>query len=96
MTYVVMSVYKELVWMQIAWLYPISKHRNSYISIWRANFARLDTRDVGLSNNMARSMKLTCCVLNKVFLENHFHDIINSSYKWLYLCNTYRCIGPST
>ena len=35
------------------------------------------TRDVGLSN----SMKLRCGVFNKVFLVNHWHDILNCSYK---------------
>ena len=33
-----------------------------------------DTRDVGLSNIMVRPMKLRCCLHNKVFLVNHWHD----------------------
>ena len=39
--------------------------------------------DVGLSNTMARPMKLRCCVFNKVFLVNHWRDILNCSCKWL-------------
>ena len=35
------------------------------------------TRDVGLSNSMARPMKLRCCVFNKVFLVNHWRDTLN-------------------
>ena len=34
------------------------------------------SRDVGLSNSMARPMKLKCCMINKVFLVNHCLDII--------------------
>ena len=41
------------------------------------------TCDVGLSNSMAWPMKLRCCVFNKVFLVNHWHDILNCSCKWL-------------
>ena len=33
------------------------------------------TCDVVLSNSMARPMKLRCCVFNKVFLVNHWHNI---------------------
>ena len=36
-----------------------------------------DSRDVGLSNSMARPMKLRWCVFNKVFLVNHWRDIVN-------------------
>ena len=39
-----------------------------------------DTRDVGLSNSVARLMKLRC-VFNKVFQVNHWRDILNCSYK---------------
>ena len=53
-----------------------------------------DTRDVGLSTSMALSMKLRCCVFNKVFLVNHRRDILNCRCKWLCLSNSYRCIGP--
>ena len=45
-----------------------------------------DTRDVGLSNSMVRPMKLKC-VFNKVFLVNHWHDILNCSCKWLCFSN---------
>ena len=48
----------------------VGEYKNSFI--WRANFAR---RYVGLSNGMARPMKLRCCVFNKVFLVNHWRDI---------------------
>ena len=37
--------------------------------------------DVGLSNSVVWPMKLRC-VFNKVFLVNHWHDILNCSYKW--------------
>ena len=37
------------------------------------------TRDVVLSNMKLRS------VFNKVFQVNHWHDILNCSYKWLVL-----------
>ena len=50
------------------------------------------TRDVGLFDNMAQPMKLRC-VFNKVFLVNHWHDILNCSYKWLCLGNYYMCTG---
>ena len=50
------------------------------------------THDIGLSN-MARPMKLRCCVFNKVFLVNHWCDILNCSYKWLSFSNSYKCIG---
>ena len=47
------------------------------------------TCDIGLSNSMARPMKLRCCVFNKVFLVNHWHDILNCSCKWLCFSNSY-------
>ena len=53
-----------------------------------------DTRDIGLSNSMARPMQLRCCMFNKVFLVNHWRDIFNCSYKQLCFSNFYRCIGP--
>ena len=37
------------------------------------------TSDVLLCNSMARPMKLRC-VFNKVFLVNHWHDILDCSY----------------
>ena len=40
-----------------------------------------DTHDVGLSNSMARPVKLRLCMFNKVFLVNHWRDIINCSSK---------------
>ena len=43
------------------------------------------TRDVVLYNSMARPMKLTLCVFNKVFLVNHWRDILCCNYKWLCL-----------
>ena len=46
-------------------------------------------------NVTVRPIKLRC-VLNKVFLVNHWHDILNCSYKWLCLSNSYRCIGCKT
>ena len=51
------------------------------------------TRDVRLSNSMARPMILRCCLFNKVFLVNHMRDSLNCSFKWLCLSNSYRCIG---
>ena len=42
-----------------------------------------DTRDVGLSNIMARPMKLRYYVFSKVFLVNHWSDNINCSGKLL-------------
>ena len=45
------------------------------------------TRDVVLSNSMAWSMKLRC-VFSKVFLVNHWCDILNYSYKWLCFSNS--------
>ena len=53
----------------------------------------IDTRDVGLSNSLARPIKLRCCVFNKVFLENHGHDILMCCCKWLCFSNCYKCIG---
>ena len=44
------------------------------------------THDVALSNRMARQMKLRC-MPNKVFLVNHWRDILNCSYKWLCFSN---------
>ena len=41
-----------------------------------------------LSKSKARPMKLGCCVFNKVFLENHSHDILNCSYKMLCFSNS--------
>ena len=50
-------------------------------------------RDVVLSVYlMARPMELRCCVFNKVYLGNHWRDILNCSYKWLCVSNSYRCI----
>ena len=46
-----------------------------------------DTRDVGLSKNMAWPFKLRCCVFNTVFIVNSWRDIHNCSCKWLCLCN---------
>ena len=51
------------------------------------------THDVGLSNRMAWPMKLRCCVFNKVFLVNHWRDILNCSYKWLCFSKSSTCIG---
>ena len=51
------------------------------------------TRDVVLSNNLARPMKLSCYAFNMVFLVNHSRDILNSSYKWLSFSNSCRYIG---
>ena len=56
------------------------------------NIFSFHTHDVGLSNSVAQPMKLRC-VFNKVFLVNHWHDILNCSYKWLCFNNCYRCIG---
>ena len=47
----------------------------------------------GLSNSMAQSMELRCCVLNKVFLINHWRDILNCSYKWLRFSSSHKCKG---
>ena len=52
------------------------------------------THDVMLSNNMARPMKLRCCVFNKVFLVNHWYDILHCSYKWLCFSNSYKWKYP--
>ena len=51
------------------------------------------TRDVGLSNSMEQPMKLRCCMFNRVFLVNHWHDFLDCSCKWLYFINSY--IGPT-
>ena len=45
-------------------------------SFGERNLLDFDTRDAGLSNIMARPIKLKC-VLNKVFLVNHWRDILN-------------------
>ena len=45
------------------------------------------TRDVGLSNSMARPMRLRCGVFNKVFLVNHWRDILN--YNSYIVTNSY-------
>ena len=37
-----------------------------------------DTHDVELSNSMTRPMKLRGCVFNKVFLVNHWRDILTA------------------
>ena len=42
-----------------------------------------DIRDVGLSNSLTRPITLRCCVLNKVFLVNHWRNILNCRCKWL-------------
>ena len=52
-----------------------------------------DTCDIGLTNNMTQPMELRCCVLSKVFLVNHFHDIINCSCIWLCCSNSW-WLGP--
>ena len=39
------------------------------------------TRDVGLSNSMPQPMKSRRCVFNKVFLVNHWNDILKCSCK---------------
>ena len=57
-------------------------------------FPEYNTHDEGLSNSVARPMKIRCCVFNKVFLVNNWRDILNCSYIWLYFSNSYRCIGP--
>ena len=43
------------------------------------------THDVGLSNSMAPPMKLRC-VFNKVFLVNHWCDILNGSVSAILIC----------
>ena len=48
------------------------------------------TRDVVLSNSMARPMKLRCGVFNKVFVVNLWRDVLNCSYEWLCFSNSYR------
>ena len=53
-----------------------------YIFIWRAKFVS----DVGLPNSMVLPMKLGC-VFNKVFLVNHWFDILNCNRKWLCFSN---------
>ena len=76
--------------MQIAWLYPIGKHRNRcikiyfHLDIW-SEYCQNTT--LMLSNNMVRPMKLRC-VFNKVFLVKR--DTLNCSYKWF--SNSHRCI----
>ena len=40
-------------------------------------------------------MKLRWCVFNKVFLVNHWHDILNCSCKSVCFSKSYRCIGPN-
>ena len=52
------------------------------LSFGKRNLIDLDTYDIGLSNSMACPMTLRC-VFNKVFLVNHWRDILNSSCKWL-------------
>ena len=42
-----------------------------------------DTRDIELSNSMVRPMKLRCCVFNKVYIVNHWRDILSYNCKWL-------------
>ena len=46
------------------------------------------THDVLLSNNMARPMKSRCYEFNKVFLVNHWSDILNCSLKWACFSNS--------
>ena len=48
------------------------------ISFGEGILVDFDTHDVGLSNSMTRPMKLRGCVFNKVFLVNHWHDILNA------------------
>ena len=38
------------------------------------------TRDVELPNSTVRPMKFKCGVFNKVFLVNHWRDILNCRY----------------
>ena len=63
--------------MQIAWPYPIGKHRNRCIvhtnifSFGERLLLEYGTNDVELSNSTARPIKLRCCVFNKVFILNH-------------------------
>ena len=54
------------------------------------------TRDIGLSNSLARPIELRSGVFNKVFLVNHWRDILNCSCKWLCFSDSYMCIGRTT
>ena len=68
----------ELSLAQTAWPYPIGKYRIRCVQIY-FNLVRefcFDTRDVGLSDSVARPMKLRCCVFSKVFMVNHWHVIL--------------------
>ena len=63
----------------------------NFIFSWRAN---IDTRDVGLSNSVARPIKLRCCVFKNVFVVHHWRATLKCSYKWVTIGNTCICIGP--
>ena len=66
--------------MQIAWPVLIGKYRTGCLQTFSLGERTLpDTSDVGFSKSMVQAMKIRCGVFNKIFLVNHWCDILDCS-----------------
>ena len=79
---------------QTTWPHPIGMYMTRCLQIDFHLLSEYCQTMTLVTYGMVWPMKLKCGMFNKVFLVNHWHDILDFSCKGLCFNNSYKCIGP--